>query len=392
MPVAYRFVFCRADSQGCAAVIGAPNYNPSVLDVILRNLGFRHEGGFALGEVTFTAARSTHVAIIGPAACGASTLLRLVAGSLRPASGDVILGQRRVNDVRAAKRPLLFVTSELDVPLRWSVQHALIAAVRTRTLDRHDRHREYALAAEQWELAPLLERRLSTLSSTEQTRVQLARIELLRPAVLVADRLLERVNGSVRATLADAFFRMLRVHGTTVITAPSSRDELAVADTVVVLENGRVVQRGTPAEVFSRPEADAAALATGEVDIIPIRIRGKEVDSAIGSWVVDPPPFQGSGVALVRPSDFSVASAGEDSDLVFGVEEAGFFDGRWVATGLLTGGVTLRVELPRETVVHKGRLLALRYDPARFRLLARDVGPLQTGVPAGVVPPMRETR
>jgi hypothetical protein len=52
----------------------------------------------------------------------------------------------------------------------------------------------------------------------------------------------------------------------------------------------------------------------------------------------------------------------------------------------------LRVELPREIVVHKGRLLALRYDPARFRLLARKMEPLRAGVPTDVVPPMHETR
>ena len=102
-----------------------------------------------------------------------------------------MLGQRRVNDVKAAQRPLLLVTSALEIPGRWSVQHALVAAVRTRTLDRQDRHREYTLAAEKWELVPLLERRIDTLSSTEAARVHLARIELLRPAILLADRLLE---------------------------------------------------------------------------------------------------------------------------------------------------------------------------------------------------------
>ncbi|HEX7832337.1 MAG TPA: ATP-binding cassette domain-containing protein, partial [Thermoanaerobaculia bacterium] len=331
-------------------------------------------------------------AIIGPPACGVSTLLRLIAGTLKPTAGDVILGQRRINDIKPANRPLLFLTSQLDIPQRWSVQHALVAAVRSRSLDREDRHREYALAAEKWDLVPILERRLSTLSSTEQTRVQLARVELLRPAVLLADRLLERANASARATLADAFFRMMRVHGTTVITAPSSRDELAVADAVIVLENGRVAQSGNPAEVFARPVSDAAALATGEADLVPITIRGNDVESAIGSWRVEEPPFQGTGVALVRPSDFSPAKSGEDSDLIFGVEEAGFTDGRWIATGFVTGGVSLRVELPRETVVHKGRLLALRYDPTRFRLLAREGLPLQTRVPTDVVPPMRETR
>ena len=364
-----------------------------MLDVALRNLTFRYPEGFALRDVTLTFPRSTHTAIAGPSACGATTLLRLIAGTLRPQSGDVILGQRRVNDVKAANRPLLFATSAIDVPLRWSVQHALVAAVRSRSLDREDRHQEYALAAEKWELAPLLERRIAALSSTELARVQFARIELLRPAILIADRLLEGVNASARANLADMLFRTLRVHGTTVVFAPSSREELAMTDLVVVLHEGRVVQSGHAAEVFARPVDEASAMAIGEVDAIPITIRGNTVESVIGSWDVDPPPFQGSGVALVRPNDFAPARPGEDSDVIFGVEEAGFSGGRWIARGVLSGGVTLRVELPSGANVHKGRLLALRYDPARFTLVPRErAKELQTTVPTDVVPPMRETR
>ncbi|HEV7767228.1 MAG TPA: ATP-binding cassette domain-containing protein [Thermoanaerobaculia bacterium] len=358
-----------------------------MLDVAVRNLVFRH-----LRDVTLTFPQSTHTAIVGPPACGASTLLQLIAGTLHPDSGDVILGQRDVTNVKASRRPLLFVTSSLDIPGRWSVQHALVAAVRTRTLDRQDRHREYALAAEKWELIPLLERRIDTLSSTEAMRVHLARIELLRPAILLADRLLDAVSAAARTTLADTFYRTMRIFGTTVISAPSSRDELAFTDDVVVLENGRVVQHGHASQVFAEPLSDGAAVATGEVDIIPITIRGNVVDSVIGSWDVDPAPFQGSGVALVRPGDFAPARAGEDSDVIFGVEEAGFTDGRWIAHGVLTGGVTLRVELPRDSVVHKGKLIALRYDPTRFRLLPREMEPLRATIPTDVVPPMSETR
>jgi ABC-type Fe3+/spermidine/putrescine transport system ATPase subunit len=363
-----------------------------VLDVTVRNLTFRYAGGFALRDVTLTFPHSTHTALIGPPACGASTLLRLIAGTLRPQSGEIVLGQRRVNDVKASQRPLLLVTSSLDVPGRWSVQHALIAAARTRTLDRQDRHREYALAAEKWELESLLERRIDTLSSTEAARVQLARIELLRPAILLADRLLDAVNASARTSLADAFYRTMRIFGTTVISVPSSQDELAFTDDVVVLENGAVVQRGRGSEIFAEPVSDAAALATGDVDVVPITIRGNSVESVIGAWEIDPAPFQGSGVALVRPADFVPAKPGEESDLIFGVEEAGFADGRWIAHGVLSGGVTLRVELPRDAMVHKGRLIALRYDPARFRLLPRATEPLRATVPTDVVPPMAETR
>lgn len=363
-----------------------------MLDVALRNLGFRFRNGFALREVTLTFPASTHTAIVGPPACGTSTLLRLIAGTLQPTAGDIVLGQRRVNDVKAGRRPLLFVTSAIDLPGRWSVQHALVAAVRTRALDRVDRHREYTLAVETWELAPLLGRRIDTLSSTEQTRVQLARIELKRPAILLADRLLDTVSAAARTSLADAFFRTMRIFGTTVISAPSSHDELAFTDDVVVLDDGAVVQRGGAAAVFGEPVNDAAAGATGDVDVVPITIRGNEVASVMGDWTIASPPFQGSGVALVRPGDFTAARAGEESDLIFGVEEAGFADGRWIAHGVLSGGVTLRVELPRDAVVHKGRLIALRYDPTRFRLLPRSTEPLRATIPTDVVPPMSETR
>jgi len=358
-----------------------------VLDVALRNVAFQYGRGFALHDITLTFPHSTHTAVIGPPACGASTLLRLIAGSLRPSRGDIILGQRRVNDIKAANRPLLYATANSDVPSRWSVQHALVAAVRTRTLDREDRHHEYTLAVEKWDLTSQTERRIDTLSTSELARLLCARIELLRPAILIADRLLE--GGGF---LADAFYRTLRVAGTTVISAPASRSELAFTDSLVVLDQGRVVQSGTASEVFARPISDAAAIATGDVDIIPITIRGNVVESVIGSWELDAPPFQGSGVALVRPADFAPARAGQDSDLIFGVEEAGFSEGRWIAHGVLSGGVTLRVELPRDEQVHKGKLIALRYDPARFRLLPRNVEPIRSSVPTDVVPPLKETR
>jgi ABC-type sugar transport system ATPase subunit len=357
-----------------------------VLDVALRNVSFAN----ILRDVTLTFPAGKHTALAGPPGAGASTLIGLIAGTLKPSRGEIVIGTRVVTDVKPARRPLLHVTSGIDVPRRWSVQHSLIAAVRTRTLDREDRHREFELAAEKWELAPLLDRRIDTLSSTEAARVHFARIELLRPAIVVADRWLERVNAS--EPLADMLYRTMRVLSATVISVPATRGELAFSDQIVVLENGRVAQIGSAAEVFANPVSDAAAIATGEADVIPVTIRGNEVESVIGAWQIAEPPFQGSGVALVRPSDFSLAAPGEDSDLIFGVEEAGFADGRWIARGMLSGGVTLRVELPSDANIHKGRLLALRYDSSRFRLLPRELAPLRASVPTDVVPPLAESR
>ena len=301
------------------------------------------------------------------------------------------IGTRDVTALRASKRPLLFVTSALDVPRRWSVQHALVAAVRTRSLDRVDRQHEYDLAVEKWRLGDLVRRDVATLSHSEGTMLNLASIELRRPAIVVADRLFERVNPSMLTPIADEFHRTLRVLGTTMIAAPSTHLELGWVDRVVVLHAGQVVQEGTPAAVYAAPVDAAAARATGEVTEVPIVIRGREVESPIGAWSVEAPPFEGNGIALVRPDAFAIAAAGEDSDLIFGVEEATFRGGRWLLRGLVSGGVELRVEVAGDTNPRKGKLLALRYDPSRFRLIPAEHGGLKT-IPTDAIPPLRETR
>jgi ABC-type multidrug transport system ATPase subunit len=317
----------------------------------------------ALGTVIFP--RSTHTAIIGPAGSGKSTLLKMIAGELKPQAGEVRIGSRDVTNLKRARRPLLYTTSAIDAPSRWSVRHLLVAAARQRTIDREDRQHEIEMATTKWNL--ILDRRLDTLSSTERTRANLARIEILKPAILVADRILEGVNPS--ENLADEFYRTLRVMGTTVITAPSSIVELGSIDRVIVLDGGRIVQEGMPSEVYGNPRSEAAAAATGDVSVVAVTIRGNVAESIIGSWTIDPAPFQGNGIALIRPNDFSIAAAGEESDLIFSVEEASFYGGAWHVRGLLSGAFLLRVTLPGSLAIHKGKLLALRYEPARFTLL-----------------------
>jgi ABC-type multidrug transport system ATPase subunit len=333
-----------------------------MLEVSLTNITFG-----TLRDLTTTFPSSTHTAIVGPPGCGASTLLKIIAGDVRDHEGQVRIGSRDVTRLKRARRPLLYTTSAIDAPARWSVRHLLVAAARQRTIDREDRQHEIEMASSKWKLS--LDRRLDTLSSTERTRANLARIEVLKPAILIADRVLEAVNPS--ENLSDEFYRTLRVMGTTVITAPSSIVELGAIDRVIVLDGGRIVQEGMPSEVYGNPRSEAAAAATGDVSVVPVTIRGNVVESIIGSWDVDPPPFQGEGMALIRPDDFSVAAPGEESDLIFSVEEASFYGGAWHVRGVLSGAFLLRVTLPGSLPIHKGKLMALRYDPSRFRLLAK---------------------
>ncbi|HET7712003.1 MAG TPA: ATP-binding cassette domain-containing protein [Thermoanaerobaculia bacterium] len=340
-----------------------------MLDVALRGLSFTHRNsGFSVEIDSAQFEKSTHTAILGAAGSGVSTLLQLISGDLRPKSGEIVFGTRAVEKLSRSRRPLLQVGDALDVPSRWSVEHALIAAVRRRSLDRVDRQREVELAAEHWSLVDLRERSIASLSTGEQLRVHLARIELLKPALLIADRLHAGASASEVSALGDRIYRLLRSMGTTVIASPVHLDELRFADRAMVMDGGRIVQVGTPAAIYSAPASRNAASATGPVNAIPVRVAGGMVESIIGSWPSDG-AFEGNGFALARPEDFEIARRGEDSDLVFAIEEASFSGGRWIARGILTGSFLLEVVLPGEETIHKGRLLPLRYDPRRFTLV-----------------------
>lgn len=364
-----------------------------MLEVSLHAVSYAYpRSPFAIRALDLVCGKSTCTAIAGPAGCGTSTLLALIAGDLRPDSGEIRIGNRAVNKLRRSRRPLLFVSDEPPAPGRWSVRHALIAAVRKRTLDRVDRQREFDLAVTKWRLTALVDRRLSQLSRSERSLVHLAAIELQKPGILVADRLFAGINPALLRWAAGEFFRTLRVMGATVISAPASTIELGWADRAAILDGGSLVQAGRPAQLFATPLDDAVAVATGDINVIPISIRGTTVDSLIGAWELATPPFQGPGVALARPDEFVIATRGEESDLIFGVEEASFEEGRWSAVGILSGGFMLRVTLPREVAVEKGKLLPLRYDAARFSLIARDIELPLLAAPTDVVPARSETR
>lgn len=361
-----------------------------MLDITLRNVSCT-EGRTELREVTCEFLRGTHTALAGSRGSGTGTLARVIAGDVHPTAGDVVFGTRRVNALRRSRRPLLYVTAELEVPLRWSVAHLLVASVQHRGLDREDRQQEIEFVVSKWSLEGVMEAKLRELSPGERLVAQLASIEILRPGVLVADRLFDRADPAERDRLVAQFHRTLRVIGTTFITAPCSTSEIAHCDAIVVLHDGTVAQRGAVQEVYRHPINEAAARATGEVSVIPIEIRAGTVESAIGSWSSS--AFEGRGVALCRPEHFTVAKKGEESDAIVAIEEAWFDAGRWMATGNVSGAVPLQFVLPAGVEVTRGRLLPLRYDPENFTLLERDVAmPGGSRVPTDFLPSRADSR
>lgn len=338
-----------------------------MLDLSLENVSFEHHGSnFRLADVSFRAAKGTHTLIAGAGGSGKSTLLRLITGDHRPTSGTIHFGARDATSLSRRKRPVLFVSPALDVPGRWSVQHLLIASLSRRSLDREDRMTEFRRIVGNWALEGVLGRRLDSLSSHEVLVARLAAVEALRPAVGVFERIFDAAAAPQRAILADRFFRVLRGLGTTVVTEASSQFETAFCDRVVILDSGAVVQEGTPYGVYRQPVSVTSARALGSVNALPAIVRNGSVETRAGVWELAGIPWDGEGYVLVRPEDFAVAASGEESDFIFGVEEARFSEGAWTLLGFLPGGQVLQVRLQAAMAPRKGQLVALRIDPQRI--------------------------
>lgn len=343
-----------------------------MLDLALEDVSYRRDPLRVEGlSVRFPA--STHTALVGSPASGKSAILELFEGSLRADAGRILFGGRDVTAARAGTRPAVHSGWTEEPPLRWSVRHVLVAAARTRrSLDFEDRRDEVDRTANEWGLAPLLDRKLRRLSTHQRLICRLAQLILLRPAVLLAERLFAGATSGTSDALQDRFWRRLRAEGATVIHEISHPAEIGWCDRVALIAGGRVLASGAPTEVVFRSPSPELAELVAPSTAIPVRIRGTTVESPIGSWDLPSAKFEGPGVAIGRPWDFSVAAAGEESDFLFGIEEARFLGPRWELTGILTGGTILKVWVDAETRPAKGKLLPMRFRPEALQVFATE--------------------
>ncbi|HEY0592729.1 MAG TPA: ATP-binding cassette domain-containing protein [Thermoanaerobaculia bacterium] len=366
-------------------------YNPPVLDLTLENVALRR-GALAISGLDATFPRGTHTALIGPSGAGKSTILALLEGSVRPDAGTVRIGARDATKTRPAARPLFHTARTEEIPPRRSVRHVLVAAARTRRgLDYEERMEEIERASKAWDLEPLLDRRARELSSGDALRVRLAQILLLRPAVLLAERLFEGATAGTMDALEDPFWRQLRADGCTIVHEIARPEELGWADNAMLVDAGRIAASGTPRQLEATAPTPALAALFGPTSAIPVVVSGHDVRSPLGTWTVDHAPFEGTGLALAHPWDFTVASAGAESDFLLGIEEARFLGWTWELAGVVTGGTLIRVWVDADVHPTRGRLLPMRFDPSRFRLFPAAGAP-RFDAPTDAVPPRAESR
>jgi iron(III) transport system ATP-binding protein len=252
----------------------------------VRDLVVTYDRTIALHGLSLRVGTSEVLALLGPSGSGKSTLLQAVAGFVVPTAGTVALGGVTVagngRPVPPERRDLGLVFQNYALWPHLSALDTVAYPVRRRGADRRQARREALAVMERLRIAHLADRRPAELSGGEQQRVGLARALARRPAVYLFDEPTAHLDTHVRGVFLGELVARRRDSGAAAVYATHDAEEaLGLADRVALLHEGRLLQVGTPQQVYDRP-----------VDLFAARLTGP-------ASVVDSP--DGTGPVLVRP-------------------------------------------------------------------------------------------
>lgn len=241
-------------------------------DVELRGVR-RAYSDFTLHPLDLRFPDGSFTVLLGPSGSGKTTLLRMVAGLETPDAGQVLLGGRDVTREGAEARRVGLVFQDGALFPHLDVAGNVAFGLRVQGVPRGERDARVDDALRLVGLAGFARRRVARLSGGERQRVALARALAPRPSVLLLDEPLAALDRNLREELRDAIRRLHDELRLTTILVTHDRDEaLALADRLVLLRDGRLVEEGAPQAMFAQPRTAFAARFLGAANVLEGRL------------------------------------------------------------------------------------------------------------------------
>ncbi len=236
--------------------------------VRLRSVTKQYDSFVAVENISLDVPTGSYCCLLGPSGCGKTSTLRMIAGHEAVTSGEVLIGDRRVNDLPPAKRNTAMVFQNYALFPHKTVWQNVEFGLKMRGTQRGDRTQRVNEMLEVVGLSKFADRKPSMLSGGQQQRVALARALVTRPQVLLLDEPLSALDESLRVKTRAELRKLQRQFGMTFIQVTHAQDEaFSLADQIVVMDHGHIDQVGTPTEIFSAPASRFVARFVGDNNI-----------------------------------------------------------------------------------------------------------------------------
>jgi multiple sugar transport system ATP-binding protein len=352
----------------------------------LENISKSYGAGAVLANVSLSIRRGEFVALVGPSGCGKSTLLRIAAGLEDHEAGRVVLNGKDVTGARAAERdvamvfqsyalyPHLTARQNIALPLlmrrlnareRWPFVGPLMSRSKRATI-----FKDVDEIAESLQIAHLMARKPSQLSGGQRQRVALGRAIVRRPQAFLMDEPLSNLDAALRVSVRNEIVGLHRKAGVVTLYVTHDQEEaLSMADRVAVMLGGRILQVGTPAEVYQQPaHLDVAKfIGVPQINLVDAIIENGTAKALGAELAHAAAASEGSAVTVgFRPEDIALTTERATSAVAVRLERIEFLGaGALVHLSGTDGSLALvaRMQPAEANAIASQHALFARVDP-----------------------------
>jgi iron(III) transport system ATP-binding protein len=244
-----------------------------------------------LGELFF---------LLGPSGCGKSTLLRLIAGLIAPTSGRILFNDKDVTSLGTAKRNAVMCFQSYALWPHMTVRQNISFGLEVRHIDQTSRDARIDEVLRLVQMETFAHRRPNELSGGQQQRVALARALAVDPDCLLLDEPLSNLDAKLRNEMRSEIRRICKTAGsTTIYVTHDQKEALSIADRIAVLKDGKLVQVGTPSELYHQPRTAFVAGFIGQTNLLDGTIVSRndghlQVETPAGRFIAAHPGAAGT--------------------------------------------------------------------------------------------------
>ncbi len=308
----------------------------------------------AVDDVSLTIRKGEFVTLLGPSGCGKTTTLRMVAGFEVQNEGDVILDGKVINDVPAFDRNMPMVFQSYALFPHLTVFENIAYGLKIKKFSKEVIRNDVAMACQMVNLVGLEDRYPGELSGGQQQRVALARAIVLKPDIILFDEPLSNLDAKLRVQTRNEIKRVQQLLGITALYVTHDQSEaLSMSDKIVIMNRGKIVQAGSPVDIYNEPNSSFVADFIGNANFLDavveevceetiiVSLQGESIEINVSQ--VDGKVFEGEEVILsIKPEAIDL------SDIPTG------FQGRLDVSSFLGASTELTVEFDGTfiTIIH----------------------------------------
>ncbi len=237
--------------------------------VRLQNISVKFDDDQILNNISLDINEKEFVTLLGPSGCGKTTTLRILGGFVKPDSGDVIFEGKRINDLPPYERQINTIFQKYALFPHLNVYENIAFGLRVQKKSEAEIKKTVNEMLELVNLKGFNKRDINSLSGGQQQRVSIARALAVKPRVLLLDEPLGALDLKLRKDMQVELKNIQQRLGITFVYVTHDQEEaLSMSDTVVVMDNGRIQQIGTPLDIYNEPTNAFVADFIGESNII----------------------------------------------------------------------------------------------------------------------------